>query len=262
MLPSQQIVSVAFFVAVFFPQSFCKTERSLMRVLSEDNEVTVRIYSDGANTVTAYFIAKDELVDCTVMRANTTLANILFSESLTDQTNVQSLQHQTLLEMDVLRLARRCNKFHRDMRRKLLNDPSSVPRQVKSRQLLNSKIQGTRWCGRRPDPKAKLSDEKTDACCRALHNCKEIIPGNSRSHELYNYDNYTLPSCKCVHAFRSCLKRTDSEMSKTVGDVFFNSFNCFELKEKQKCVSWDRWFIKCKRHEKSKFAVRKHVSNF
>jgi len=83
---------------------------------------------------------------------------------------------------------------------------------------------GTQWCG--DGDRAKSYDdlgtfEKTDRCCRAHDKCPVSIGPKVKSNGLENTGLFTRSHCDCDDEFYSCLKKSQTLVSKKIGFTYF-----------------------------------------
>mgnify|MGYP001183336466 FL=1 len=127
-------------------------------------------------------------------------------------------------------------------------------------------LPGTNYCGAGElEQKGDPLYAGTDNCCQQHDYCPEKIYKFSKKFELRNYYPYTISLCQCDEAFRSCLKEDGSQMSATLGQMYFNVLRtpCFELKEAEICKQKTFWLWgRCIKEEKGLKAELKYARKF
>ncbi|GFY62304.1 phospholipase A2 [Trichonephila inaurata madagascariensis] len=102
---------------------------------------------------------------------------------------------------------------------------------------------GTKWCG--AGNIAKNYDDlgthnSTDMCCRAHDNCDDYMDGKATKYNLTNESRFTKLHCKCDDEFYDCLKKANTSISHTVGNLYFNVLKrtCYKLEHPEKCSQY------------------------
>ena len=105
-----------------------------------------------------------------------------------------------------------------------------------------------------------------DNCCRYHDSCPDQILSGTENYHLFNDQRWTISSCKCDEAFRSCLKWDGSDKSLFVARMYFNSLEipCFELKKGKICTEYDSiwWWKNCVKEETAMIAKIKPARRF
>ncbi|PRD37886.1 UNVERIFIED_CONTAM: Phospholipase A2 [Trichonephila clavipes] len=101
----------------------------------------------------------------------------------------------------------------------------------------------TKWCG--AGNIAKNYDDLgthngTDMCCRAHDNCDDYMDGKATKYNLTNESRFTKLHCKCDDEFYDCLKKANTSISHTVGNLYFNVLKrtCYKLEHPEKCSQY------------------------
>ncbi|XP_065061866.1 phospholipase A2 isozymes PA3A/PA3B/PA5-like [Rhopilema esculentum] len=111
-------------------------------------------------------------------------------------------------------------------------------------------FEGTKWCGL--DDIAESYDDlgvniETDKCCRSHDlSCPIRIKSFQRKYGLSNWSWKTSSHCDCEIRFKSCLLKANTQVSKMVHAIYFNTIKprCIRLKtlRKRTCVE-RRWWV-------------------
>ncbi|XP_063710125.1 phospholipase A2-like isoform X2 [Culicoides brevitarsis] len=111
---------------------------------------------------------------------------------------------------------------------------------------------GTKWCG--PGSAAKHFDDlgkniEEDKCCRAHDHCEDhLLSGQeSAARGLKNTSPFTRLTCKCDKELKDCLKKVNTKLSNSIGNIYFSfQKTCYKLeypvvsctKEEKPCVDY------------------------
>ncbi|XP_041379352.1 uncharacterized protein LOC121391996 [Gigantopelta aegis] len=232
------------YLLLLLQTSDAKSGSGLILTYQNAQEVQ-RVYTDGKNTLYAFFKHSRQLLDCDVRLGKDSSLEI-FEEALTMKSK------DVLVEYDLRRLIRQCKRFLRKMLRKDENDPDPLVRETKKRLKLHLGYPGTNWCKTFGSPDNKtLSDSsktrKADRCCKALHECPDVIPEATKIKELFNRYPWPIHSCQCQNKFRKCLRDAKRKAADEIGHIYFDfiKVRCFEPVNKQMCVKYDQWYTQC-----------------
>ncbi|XP_063710124.1 phospholipase A2-like isoform X1 [Culicoides brevitarsis] len=94
---------------------------------------------------------------------------------------------------------------------------------------------GTKWCG--PGSAAKHFDDlgkniEEDKCCRAHDHCEDhLLSGQeSAARGLKNTSPFTRLTCKCDKELKDCLKKVNTKLSNSIGNIYFSfQKTCYKL---------------------------------
>ncbi|XP_015789690.1 uncharacterized protein LOC107366574 [Tetranychus urticae] len=102
-------------------------------------------------------------------------------------------------------------------------------------------IPGTKWCG--PGDIAKDYFDvgqiwEIDLCCRAHDHCPYRLKAFRTDYGLINLAFYTRSHCECDEEFHRCLKKSNTNLGSTLGNIYFNvmQVQCFKEEEETSCV--------------------------
>ena len=105
-----------------------------------------------------------------------------------------------------------------------------------------------------------------DNCCRYHDSCPHRIFSGTKNYHLYNQERWTISSCKCDEAFRSCLTLDGSNKSLFIARLYFNILQipCFDFKIGKICTKWSSkwWWAKCLSEEETIIAELKPTQSF
>lgn len=103
---------------------------------------------------------------------------------------------------------------------------------------------GTKWCG--PGNIAKSWDDlgpntDEDKCCRAHDNCPQSLKSGECRPGICNNSPFTRSHCDCDAELRKCLQTINTDVSNTIGAIFFNVIQVTCIKERRPCSKWQRY---------------------
>ncbi|XP_076335454.1 uncharacterized protein LOC143238799 [Tachypleus tridentatus] len=238
-------------------------EESFVRTSKATDGTTVQTMSDGKVIVTAFVDQKGELIDCNVLRDNSTAAKELFKEAVNAERNEKT--EFKMVEFDVRKLGRICQKFRRDT---LLKRPAELTvedKKIRERISLDKAVDGTRWCtrqGRKPSFQNLGEKNILDQCCMNLQKCDTSVPGFTHSNEFFNHLPWPLPGCDCVNVFRECTRQEGTEEAVRFSQQLLQSLgqSCVRWEMKDECAEYSKWLDRCTRWEKQNTPVISKVS--
>ncbi|OQV13459.1 hypothetical protein BV898_12311 [Hypsibius exemplaris] len=274
-------VTVVFLFASLIGDVTGKVDETVVRTIAISKELTMRQYSDGIDSVVAIFSADDdELLECHVEKANSVFTQVLFSHAVENPNR----EEQMLVQMDMARLARRCKKMMRDIRRIPEGELSPTEKRTRTRLDLDVLADGTDFCARQVvadgsqqavvpsnatdqgnSSRTKLEGEgkalkesPLDRCCEAWQSCTPLVHALSSANGLFNPYFWPIRSCECNEKLRTCLahlaKDGDTNQRKAAAAfsaAFFDEVQpkCFTVGKETKCTDYDLWHTRCLANE-------------